>query len=148
MAEGDTILRVARRIEAAIGGEPVRAGAPSARGRAARIERLGGHTLGRAEARGKHLLLHFGELVLHSHLGMSGSWHVYCGGEPWRKPVGAAWATLATSTAEAVQFGGSTLRLLRAEALGRDPVLARLGPGRPRRRLRRRARRPLARPRP
>ena len=71
---------------------------------------------------------HFGELVLHSHLGMSGSWHTYRRGEPWRKPVGAAWAVLSTERAEAVQFGGPTLRLLRAEALRRDPVLARLGP--------------------
>jgi endonuclease-8 len=128
VAEGDTILRAARRIEAAIGGEPVEAGAPNPRGRAARIERLDGLALERADAHGKHLLLHFGELVLHSHLGMSGSWHVYGRGEPWRKPTGAAWATLATSRAEAVQFGGPTLRLLRAEAVARDPVLARLGP--------------------
>ena len=32
------------------------------------------------------------------------------------------------SEAEAVQFGGPTLRVLRAEALRRDPVLGRLGP--------------------
>ncbi|HVY78044.1 MAG TPA: DNA-formamidopyrimidine glycosylase family protein [Solirubrobacterales bacterium] len=128
MAEGDTILRAARRIEAAIGGETVEAGAPNPRGRAAGIERLDGLALERAEARGKHLLLHFGELVLHSHLGMSGAWHVYRRGESWRKPTAAAWATLATSRAEAVQFGGPTLRLLRAEAAARDPLLSRLGP--------------------
>jgi endonuclease VIII len=128
VAEGDTILRAARRIEAAIGGERVEAAAPSPRGRAACIERLSGLELERASARGKHLLLHFGELVLHSHLGMSGSWHVYRRGEPWRKPPGAAWAVLASERAEAVQFGGPTLRLLRAEAVPRDPVLSRLGP--------------------
>ena len=128
MAEGDTILRTARRIEAALGDDPVEASTPSPRGRAARVEQLDGLTLERADTRGKHLLLHFGELVLHSHLGMSGSWHVYRRGEPWRKPSGAAWAALSTSRAEAVQFGGPTLRLLRAGALARDPVLARLGP--------------------
>ena len=128
MAEGDTILRAARRIAAALGDAALAVGAPNPRGRGAGVERLDGHTLERAEARGKHLLLRFGELVLHSHLGMSGSWHTYRRGEPWRKPTNAAWATLATSTAEAVQFGGPTLRLLRAEAIGRDPVLARLGP--------------------
>ena len=128
MAEGDTILRAARRIEAAIGGEPVEASAPNPRGRAARIERLDGLALERADAHGKHLLLRFGELVLHSHLGMSGSWHTYRQGEPWRKPTTSAWAVLSTGRAEAVQFGGPTLRLLRAEAVARDPVLARLGP--------------------
>lgn len=128
MAEGDTILRAARRIEAAIGGKKVEVGAPNPRGRAARLERLGGPTLERTSTHGKHLLLHFGDLVLHSHLGMSGSWHVYRRGEAWRKPVGAAWVVLSSGEAEAVQFGGPTLRLLRAEAIRRDPVLARLGP--------------------
>lgn len=128
MAEGDTILRAARRIEAALDGGTVEASAPNPRGRAARIERLDGHEFERAGAHGKHLLLHFGELVLHSHLGMSGSWHTYRRGDPWRKPVSAAWAVLSTDRAEAVQFGGPTLRLLRAESVRRDPVLARLGP--------------------
>jgi endonuclease VIII len=128
VAEGDTILRAARRIEAALDGSSVEAGAPNPRGRAARIERLDGHTFERAGTHGKHLLLHFGELVLHSHLGMSGSWHTYRRGETWRKPVGAAWAVLSTERAEAVQFGGPTLRLLRAESVRRDPILARLGP--------------------
>ncbi|HWA54778.1 MAG TPA: DNA-formamidopyrimidine glycosylase family protein [Solirubrobacterales bacterium] len=128
MAEGDTILRAARRIEAAISGGPVEASAPNPRGRAARVERLDGLALERAGAHGKHLLLHFGALVLHSHLGMSGSWHTYRQGEPWRKPTTFAWAVLATERAEAVQFGGPTLRLLRAEAVARDPVLTRLGP--------------------
>jgi endonuclease-8 len=128
VAEGDTILRAARRIEATLDGGIVEASAPNPRGRTVRIERLDGHTFERASAHGKHLLLHFGELVLHSHLGMSGSWHTYRRGETWRKPVGAAWAVLSTDRAEAVQFGGPTLRLLRAESVRRDPVLARLGP--------------------
>lgn len=128
MAEGDTILRAAKRIERAVGGEPIEVSAPNPRGRAAGVQRLEGETLERAEAHGKHLILHFGDLVLHSHLGMSGSWHVYRSGTPWRKPRGAAWAVLQGEGSEAVQFGGPTLRLLRADALRRDPVLRRLGP--------------------
>ena len=128
MAEGDTILRAARRIEGAIGGSRVRVRAHNPRGRASRVEGLDGALLERVETHGKHLLLRFGSLVLHSHLGMSGSWHVYRGGEPWRKPGGAAWAVLAGGRAEAVQFGGPTLRVLKAKSLRRDPVLARLGP--------------------
>ena len=122
------ILRAARRIEVALESGMVEASAPNPRGRAARIERLDGHTFEHASTHGKHLLLHFGELVLHSHLGMSGSWHTYRRGGTWRKPVGAAWAVLSTDQAEAVQFGGPTLRLLRASSVRRDPVLARLGP--------------------
>ncbi len=128
MAEGDTILRAARRIEAAIGGEQVEVSTPNQRGAAAGIRRLDGKTLERVRSRGKHLLLEFGELSLHSHLGMSGSWHVYPRGATWRKPAGAAWAVLRGENSEAVQFGGPTLRLLRTGALRRDPTLSRLGP--------------------
>jgi endonuclease-8 len=128
VAEGDTILRTARRIGQALEGEQVEVNAPNPRGRAAGVERLDGSTLDRADARGKHLLLHLGDLVLHSHLGMSGAWHVYGRGASWRKPPGAAWTVLRGKDAEAVQFGGPTLRVLRPDALRLDPVLSRLGP--------------------
>ena len=128
MAEGDTILRAARRIEAALGGGRLAVRAPNPRGRAAGVERLDGALLERVEARGKHLLLHCGPLVLHSHLAMSGSWHLYRREDPWRKPRGAAWAVLRGDEWEAVEFGGPTLRVLRSESLRRDPTLARLGP--------------------
>lgn len=128
MAEGDTILRLARRLEAELGGETLSAAAPNPRGRAAGVERLDRMRLEGAEARGKHLLLHFDGLVLHSHLGMSGGWHLYDRGEPWRRARGAAWAVLAGERREAVQFGGPTLRVLPAGKLHCDPQLARLGP--------------------
>jgi endonuclease VIII len=128
MAEGDTILRAARRIEDAIGGQQVSVRAGNGRGRAAGVERLDGRRLDRVEARGKHLLLHFDELTLHSHLGMSGSWQVGRRGERRRKPASAAWLALSGDELEAVQFGGPTLRVLSAAQLRRDPMLARLGP--------------------
>jgi endonuclease-8 len=129
MAEGDTILRAGRRIDAALGGQELAVRAGNGRGRAARVERLDGLRLERVETRGKHLLLHFDrELVLHSHLGMSGSWQVGGRGERWRKPPSAAWTVLSGERAEAVQFGGPTLRVLDAATLRRDPTLARLGP--------------------
>jgi endonuclease VIII len=128
MAEGDTVLRAARRIEAGIGGQEVQVRAGNGHGRAAGVERLDGRRLERVESHGKHLLLHFDELVLHSHLGMSGSWHLYPQGARWRKPASAAWVVLEGEEREVVQFGGPTLRLLAATQLRRDPVLARLGP--------------------
>ena len=128
MAEGDTILRAARRIERALAGNELAVSTPNPRGRTGGIQRLDGRVLDRANARGKHLLLHFDDLILHSHLGMSGSWHVYPRGARWRKPTGAAWAVLKGEKAEAVQFGGPTLRVLTAGALRRDPTLSRLGP--------------------
>ncbi len=128
MAEGDTILRAAWRIESALGGEAVNVQPGNDRGRAVGLERLDGRRLERVEAHGKHLLLRFGDLVLHSHLGMSGAWHVYKRGGHWRKPRSAAWAVLGGDATEAVQFGGPTLRVLTASRLRSDPVLARLGP--------------------
>lgn len=129
MAEGDTILRTARRLDAALTGRRVSARAPNLRGRAAGIEQLDGKRVERVESHGKNLLLHFSDgVVLHSHLGMNGSWQVYAPGAPWRRSPRSAWAALRTEDAEAVQFGGSTLRVLAARKLALDPTLARLGP--------------------
>jgi endonuclease-8 len=128
MAEGDTILRAAGRIEAALVGDEVAVSAPNPRGRAAGVERLDGHRLEGVDTHGKHLLLRFGDLVLHSHLGMSGGWHVYLRDAPWRRPRSSAWAVLAGERQEAIQFGGPTLRVLPAASARRDPQLARLGP--------------------
>jgi endonuclease VIII len=128
LAEGDTVLRAARQIEGSLGGAKIGVGAPHPRGRAAGLEQLDGRVLEKVEPRGKNLLLGFGDLVLHSHLGMSGSWHVYRRGAPWRKPARAAWAVLGGEESEAVQFGGPTLRVLPAAAVRHDPQLASLGP--------------------
>ncbi len=127
MAEGDTILRAAQGIGAALGGREVEV-EPRPRGRASGVQPLHRVELERVEARGKHLLLHFGERVLHSHLGMSGSWQVLARGSSWRKPSTAAWLVLTGAQSEAVQFGGSTLRMLTVSQLAVDPVLSRLGP--------------------
>src|SRR4051794_14355720 len=150
MAEGDTILRAARRLGRALAGETVRVRAPNPRGRATGVERLDGMTVREVRTLGKNLVFDLGELALHSHLGMSGSWRVYAPGERWSRPARSAWAVLATAEGvEAAQFGGAalrglraggpardprpcrggpTLRVLRAGALRRDPVLARVGP--------------------
>lgn len=128
MAEGDTILRLAHRLESALAGQELAVSAPNPRGRAAGVTRLDGRRLEAAEARGKHLLLRFGELVLHSHLGMSGGWHLYPRGSAWRRSRSSAWAVLAGRDQEAVQFGGPTMRLLTAAQARRDPQLVRLGP--------------------
>jgi endonuclease-8 len=130
MAEGDSILRLARRMDAALADSAVRVRTPGRRrpqGRPA--SDLDGETLSSAESRGKHLLLHFtGGLVLHSHLGMRGSWHLYRPGERWRRPASAAWIALEAEDVVAVNFDGSSMRIVREAELGRDPRLARLGP--------------------
>jgi endonuclease VIII len=128
VAEGDTILRLARRFESTLVGETVAAVAPNPRGKAAGIERLDGRRLEKVESRGKHFLLDFGELSLHSHLGMNGGWHLYPDGARWRRPRSSAWAILSGGGWDAAQFGGPTLRVMPTSRLRRDPQIARLGP--------------------
>jgi endonuclease VIII len=130
VAEGDSILRLARRLDEALAGQEISVRTPGQR-RPAGIApaQLDGLALERVGSRGKHLLLHFEDgLVLHSHLGMRGSWHVYEAGGRWRRPASQAWIVLSGNGSEAVNFGGSTMRIATEAQLRRDPRLARLGP--------------------
>jgi endonuclease-8 len=134
MAEGDTIHRTARRLQAALAGRPVTGVAvPNARSplrrQTARLEELRTRRVEGAEARGKHLLIHFQPgLVLHAHLGMQGSWQVREPQAHWRRPLGTAWVVLSADGVEAAQFGGSRLDLQTEGELRSDPRLASLGP--------------------
>ncbi|HEY1237046.1 MAG TPA: zinc finger domain-containing protein, partial [Solirubrobacterales bacterium] len=59
---------------------------------------------------------------------MRGGWHVYRRGDRWRRPASQAWIALASEDAEAVNFGGSFMRIGRRGRLLREPRLVRLGP--------------------
>jgi endonuclease-8 len=125
--EGDTIFRTARSLRRWLEGRPVTAARCVRRGVDA--SRLVGQTVAGVEARGKHLLVRFsGGDVLHSHMGMSGSWHVYRAGERWRKPAWQARAVLETAERLAVCFEAPVVELLGGEDVGRHHRLARLGP--------------------
>jgi endonuclease VIII len=129
MAEGDTILRLARRLNPALAGQTVAVRAPGPRRPTGLpIAEIDGHRLDRVESRGKHLLFHFDRAVLHSHLGMKGSWRLYERGERWRRPTSQAWIALTGDDVEAVNFGGSTMRIATERQLRLDPKLSRLGP--------------------
>jgi endonuclease-8 len=128
MPEGDTIHRIARRIDAALTGRPLdRATAPNPRSplhsRAAELEAA---TLTRSEAFGKHLLLHFdNDRALHSHLGINGRWRISVDGSG---PYGKPWLLLGSGAAQAHVSGGKILRLLSAARVRNDPAIASLGP--------------------
>lgn len=128
MPEGDTIHRAARRIGVALGGRRLElAESPSPRSPLhGRARELAGATIEAAEARGKHLLLHFDNgRVLHSHLGMNGRWRVSVEG---RHPLGRPWLTLASGHAVASVSGGKLLRLVSSARARNDPALLQLGP--------------------
>lgn len=120
-------LRIGRAFE---GRQVVAAEAPNPRNPIRPgVDRLVGRGLDRAETRGKHLILHFGDdIALHAHMGMNGGWYVYRPGQRWKRPRRSAWLVLDLDGVEVVQLGGTMMRLVRPVELGRDPRLARLGP--------------------
>jgi len=89
MPEGDTIYRTARALQKALGGKVVSA-FETGMAKLASVNDdapLVGRTVERVEARGKWCLIFFsGDLILVSHMLMSGSWHLYRVGEKWWMP--------------------------------------------------------------
>jgi endonuclease-8 len=127
MPEGDTIFRTAQRLRPLL--ENQRVLRCSSREAALDATSLVGHTVSNVESRGKHLLVHFEDhRCIHSHLGMTGSWHVYASGQPWRKPVSRAALSLETARSVCVCFSPKTLELLTADGLRRHRFLSQLGP--------------------
>jgi endonuclease-8 len=128
MPEGDTIHRIARRIDVALTGRELGlTDAPNPRSPLHnRAGELAGAAITKSEAFGKHLLLHFdNDLVVHSHLGMSGRWRVTADGSA---PYGKPWLVLASGRSIAHTSGGKILRLVSASRARNDPAIAQLGP--------------------
>ncbi|MBA3261414.1 MAG: Fpg/Nei family DNA glycosylase [Thermoleophilaceae bacterium] len=131
MPEGDTILSAARRVSAALVGNPiVEIETPQPRHAMDRWpERLGGRAVRSVDARGKHLFIRFeGDLTLHSHLRMTGQWGVYRRGERWRRSPWRAWLVIRTAQHEVVEFDGPVLELMTDSRTRFDRNLAALGP--------------------
>ena len=127
MPEGDTLHRVALQITRQIRGK--RAEAARARPELTRAPQLAGHTLENAEARGKHLLLDFDSgLSVHSHLGMTGSWHIYPRGERWRKPAQRAALALRFDSHDLVCFSPKMIEVESTARVRRNRFVAGLGP--------------------
>jgi endonuclease VIII len=125
--EGDTILWAATRMRPVLEGfVPDEIVAPQPRHRLERWpERLSGRAIDSIETHGKHLFLVFeGGLVLHSHLGMVGSWRVAQERPIWP----GAWLLLRRGERWAVQLRGPRLELLTEGRRRFDSRLAALGP--------------------
>lgn len=116
MPEGDTIHRSARTLERALAGRRLQRF--EVRGpAAARVSRpKAGAAITQVEARGKHLLIHFDDgIVLHTHMGMHGAWHLYRHGERWRRPGTQARVIIETDNGTvAVCFAAPTVETARA----------------------------------
>ncbi len=91
MPEGDTIFRAARTLNQALAGQLI-TGFDTQLPKLSRVDfdtPLAGRTVENVESRGKWMLMHFsGDLILLTHMLMSGSWHIYRPGEAWqRRPI-------------------------------------------------------------
>jgi endonuclease-8 len=131
MPEGDTILRAARRIRPVLEGNvPDEIRTPQRRHAMDRWpERLAGRRVTSVDPYGKHLFLRFeGDLTLHSHLRMTGSWGVYPTGARWRRAPRRAWLVLRHGEREVVEFDGPLLELMTESRTRFDLRLQALGP--------------------
>jgi endonuclease-8 len=87
MPEGDTIFRTAQALQRHLAGRIVTR-FESVYPSLTRIDHdrpIAGRTVDGVTSRGKHILMTFsGDLILHTHMRMHGSWHGYPPGAPWR----------------------------------------------------------------
>lgn len=133
MPEGDTIWRAAAALGSALAGRVVtgfRTTSPDISPAAEQAIR--GRTVTKVEARGKHLLMTFArdadELVLHTHMRMNGSWHLYRPGERWRRSPASARVVVETAAYVAPCFDAPVIEMVRGADLERHPALRALGP--------------------
>jgi endonuclease-8 len=131
--EGDTIHRSAVVLRRVLAGHVVtrfEIAHPKVSAAAGR-EEIVGTTVTKVESNGKHLFIHFGtpsEVVLHTHMKMSGTWHVYRPGERWWRPESEARVVIRTETVVAPCFHPPIVELLTAKELGLHPIVSALGP--------------------
>ena len=130
MPEGDTIFRAARTLHRALAGRTV-VRFESVFPALTRIHHdrpVTGRTITEVRARGKHVLMTFsGDLVLHTHMKMNGSWHIYRPGEPWQRPSRDMRIVVATDAFVAVGFNVPVAQLLTWREIERHEALSALG---------------------
>ena len=131
MPEGDTIFRAAHTLHRALAGQCVTQ-FETVLPRLARVEvdsPVTGRMVESVEARGKWLLIHFsGDLVLLTHMLMSGSWHIYRPGERWQRARSHMRIVVQTERILAVAFNVQVAEFHSAASLQRREGLNTLGP--------------------
>jgi len=157
MPEGDTLFRIASTLRKALFGRTVtrfESLLPEIREIDSRMP-VAGRTIEAVEPLGKNLLIVLRrldvaddptlreslpkrepinldllrtDLVLHTHLRMTGSWHIYRPGERWQKPEKYAKVVLHTDAYIAICFSAPVVELMTARETQRHPHLTKLGP--------------------
>jgi len=130
MPEGDTIFRAARTLNRALGGKVVTR-FETQLPQLARVDHdtpLTGRTVQKVDANGKWMRMYFSDnLILLTHMLMSGSWHIYRPGEAWKRPRVQMRVAIFTEDFVAVAFQVPIAEFHTAETLTRHRS-ARLGP--------------------
>lgn len=131
MPEGDTIYRAARSLQKAIGGRVV-TGFETGLAKLARANDdapLVGRVVEKVESRGKWLLIYFsGDLILVTHMLMSGSWHLYHPGERWQMGRSRMRVVIRAGDWEAVAFNVPIAEFHTERSLERSEQVSKLGP--------------------
>ncbi|HEY2120674.1 MAG TPA: DNA-formamidopyrimidine glycosylase family protein [Candidatus Acidoferrum sp.] len=131
MPEGDTIFRAARALHHALAGQEVKS-FETVLPKLARVDYdsgLKGRTVEKVEAQGKWTMIYFsGDLILLTHMRMSGSWHIYKPGERWKRRMIHQRIVIGTDKYVAVAFDVPVAEFHNASTLQRHPCLRKLGP--------------------
>jgi len=131
MPEGDTIYRAARTLNLALAGQTITS-FESALPHLSRVEvdhGVVGRTVEKVEARGKWLLMYFSaDLILLSHMLMSGSWHIYRPGETWQRRRDNMRVVIGTPKILAVAFNVPIAEFHTADSLTRREGFKSIGP--------------------
>ena len=131
MPEGDTIFRAARTLNRALAGQVV-TGFETQLPQLSRVDvdqPLKGRTVDRADSNGKWLRIYFsGDLILVTHMLMSGSWHIYRPGERWQRPRIQMRVAIYTGAFTAVAFQVPIAEFHSSATLSRHRSVLRVGP--------------------
>jgi endonuclease-8 len=130
MPEGDTIFRAARTLHRALAGQVV-TGFETQLPKLARVEvdsPVTGRIVEKVEAHGKWMLVYFsGDLILLTHMLMSGSWHIYRPGEAWQRSAVDMRVVIKTEKIWAVAFNAPLAEFHTADSLRRRDGFRSLG---------------------
>ncbi len=130
MPEGDTIFRAARTLHRALAGQVVTRFETQlpALARVDHDSPLAGRSIERVESTGKWMRIYFsGDLILLTHMLMSGSWHIYRPDERWQRPRQQMRVAIHTKDFVAVAFQVPVAQFHTAASLTRHQS-SRLGP--------------------
>jgi endonuclease-8 len=126
MADNEDVDRAGSAMRAALVGQPMRSF--SAVGLVGPSPRLG-RIIEAVETSGTHLVIRWDDdLVLHSHLKLSGAWHLYREDEPWRRSQFEARANIGADGWVAVCFNAPIIETYRTLDRRRHPAFGMPGP--------------------